>query len=764
MSTDIPPTRNDRPADDYGPTGGQTQRIAGARQNAVLHDQLYRYAEDLQQLIDRHGLLEQRYAELTQRYEELGEHRKLLDQLIDASRNIHIVTALDGTILHCNAVAASIASPDRLTGYNLFDWVLPSHRPQYSTMREGALREQPLLSGDIELRFRRQSNDTSPLIVLAQVMALKVDGNLHQLHWLLRNVTAQREAEFETQISSMVFRSANEGVMITDISGEILAVNPAFTRITGYSTEEAVGRRPSLLKSNVQDESFYTEFWRTLREVGGWQGRIYNRKKSGEIYPEWMTVSAARDTDGRILSYIAVFTDLSKLLEAEQQLSKLANHDSLTGLPNRLLLRDRLSQTMVQARRTGVPFSIIFVDLDRFKPVNDLLGHDAGDQVLIEVAKRLRGVMREVDTVARVGGDEFVVLAPALGGDLDVSCFCEKMLAVLSGPFRAADEEVYVGASCGCAEYPRHGDDDQTLLKHADVAMYRSKHRGGNTFTIFSGSTEENDTRMIRLENDMRLAVERKQLRLEYQPQVRADGGNIVGVEALLRWDHPTLGTLLPDQFLPLSEQIGLIIPIGAWVIGEACRQLTEWDREGLPALTVALNVSPRQLRDPDFVDTVRHALESTSVEAKRIEFEVTETELMLNHDLDAILLERLRTLGVRIAVADFGSIYASLALLARVPVDRLKIDRTVVAALERSGRAQATEVGAAIVAMGRAIGLSLVAEGVESDHEQSVMTSGGCQIIQGFLTGRPMRPEYLAGFIRNGNSAALVLEKNSCQ
>jgi diguanylate cyclase (GGDEF)-like protein/PAS domain S-box-containing protein len=733
-----------------GYAGGQTLRLPGAAPNASLYDQLYRYAEDLQQLVDRHGELEHRHNEMIHQYEQLGEHRDMLDRLINASRDMHIVTDLDGTILYCNASTAAIASPDSLIGFNLIEWVLPSYRPVYMGLCEGVMQGgMPPTQGETELRFHQENANTTFVIVLAQVLASQVRGGTRHLHWLMRNVTSQREAEFETQLSAMVFRSANEGVMITDLSGVILTVNPAFTRITGYSCTEVVGRRPSLLSSGVQGEDFYKEFWRSLTEKGSWQGRIYNRKKTGEIYPEWLTVSSARDTNGQILSYIAVFNDLSKLLEAEQQLSELANHDSLTGLPNRLLLRDRLTQTIVQARRTGIAYTVIFIDLDRFKPINDLMGHDVGDQVLIEVARRLRTVIREVDTVARVGGDEFVVLAPALGGDADIGMFCEKLLATLAAPFILFNEEVFIGASCGCAEYPRHGENDQILLKHADDAMYRSKHRGGNTYTIYSSISEVQSTHMIRLETDLRHALERGELRLEYQPQVRATGGGVTGVEALLRWDHPSLGTLLPNQFISLSEQIGLIIPIGSWALAEACRQLVAWDREGLPALTMALNVSPRQLRDPGFVNIVRQTLVASGVAPERIELEITESELMLNHDLDITLFNRLRSIGVRIALADFGSMYASLALLAKVPVDRLKIDQGFVAALERSGRGQARDISAAIVAMGQAIGLSLVAEGVESNQVHSIMAQGGCQVIQGFFTGYPMCPEDLAMFVR---------------
>lgn len=468
------------------PAGGQVQRLAGGSRGAVLHDQLYRYAEDLQQMIERQGALESRYEQLKESCTRLNESRATLDEMIRCSPDIHIVTDRNGTILQCNPAIAAIAAPDHLAGDNLATWVMPASRNQYYTMISRICEPAGEAPEPAELQLRHETPDQPPVIVMVQVMLVRKQSS-DALHWIMRNITRQREDEFETQISGMLFKSAAEGVMITDVEGSILAVNPAFTRITGYSAEEAVGRNPRMLKSGIQDDSFYTNFWRSLRETGSWQGEVYNRKKNGEVYPEWLTISAARDNEGNVLSYIAVFSDLSRLLQTEKRLAYLAHHDSLTGLPNRLLLQDRLTQLLSQSRRTGLAFTILFIDLDRFKQINDTLGHEVGDQVLIETGRRLNSSVREVDTVARLGGDEFVVLAPTLSGRQHIGQVCDKMLAALTRPIETGSHVLHISGSIGCAEYPGHGDDEITLLRHADRAMYEAKAAGGNTYTICNG-------------------------------------------------------------------------------------------------------------------------------------------------------------------------------------------------------------------------------------------------------------------------------------
>jgi diguanylate cyclase (GGDEF)-like protein/PAS domain S-box-containing protein len=469
------------------PANSQTQRLPGMSREAALYEQLYRYAEDLKEILEGQEQTRQRYESLRASFNKLNDSHTLLDNLIQKSHDIHIVTDPSGVIRQANQAAAALAPLATLNEQLLCEWILPSHQENYVALREQALDPSGEPAGEMELHLRSVAGDSMQLIASAQVFAT-ANAQGTQLHWVMRDITTLRETEFETQISSMVFQNAAEGVLITDIEGIILSVNPAFTQITGYTKEEIVGQRPSKLKSGIQNAGFYEAFWRHLREEGGWQGEIYNRKKNGEIYPQWLTINAARDSDGRILSYIAVFSDLSKLLQTEKHLAHLALHDALTDLPNRLLLQERLSSTLAQSKRSASEFTLIFIDLDHFKPINDLHGHDVGDLALREAANRLAGTLREMDTVARLGGDEFVILAPGLAGAENIGRVCHKVLEAFAPSFWVGGKELSLGASLGCAEYPRHGQDGQTLLKNADSAMYRAKSAGGNGYEIFAGT------------------------------------------------------------------------------------------------------------------------------------------------------------------------------------------------------------------------------------------------------------------------------------
>jgi diguanylate cyclase (GGDEF)-like protein/PAS domain S-box-containing protein len=479
----MPPLLNAE--DKSRPAGGQTVRLPGSARYSSVYEQLYLYAEDLKYMIERNGELEARYESLQESCNRLITHREELDSLTRSSSDLHIVTDVRGVIIHSNPASAALAALEKLTGRELNDWVMPSYRDAFYSLLSAVTDGSEISGKATEIHLRSDARGDTPLIYIAQLLVVRKNEEVSHLHWILRDVTHLRETEFETQISTMVFKHADEGVMITDVEGTILSVNPAFCRITGYTTDEMLGQTPRILSSGKQDVAFYAAFWRSLREKGNWQGKIYNRRKNGDVYPEWLTVSAARDESGAILSYIAVFTDLSRLLRAEEQLSYLAHHDALTGLPNRLLFQDRLAQRITQAKRSGLLFTLIFIDLDCFKPINDTLGHAVGDSVLQEVANRLSNSVRECDTVARLGGDEFVILAPALIGETDIGHMCNKMIEALRQPFHCQGNQIHIGGSFGCAEYPRHGDDEVLLLKNADAAMYQAKNAGGNTYAIY---------------------------------------------------------------------------------------------------------------------------------------------------------------------------------------------------------------------------------------------------------------------------------------
>ena len=469
---------------------GQILRIPGVDRNVALHEQLYRYAEDLEQSIERCGLLEARNQELRDTCAWLEESRRELDEMVRRSRNIHLITDMNGRVLYCNPAAAVIAPPLRLAGNNFAEWVMPESLDNIKLICDDALADKRQGNAEWELHLRHASAEGTPLIAAGRAFLLKRNGEAHSLHWVLRNITFLRETEFDSQIADMVFRGAAEGILITDLNGEIMAVNPAFCQITGYSANEAIGKNPSFLSSGIQDAAFYVDLWDSLRVNGFWQGELYNRKKSGEMYPEWLSINAVRGSQGQVLSYVAMFSDVSRLLRAESQVSYLAHFDSLTGLANRHLFDDRLNQSVAHAKRSNTPFTLIFIDLDKFKAINDTHGHPMGDRVLQEAARRLRASFREIDTVARFGGDEFVVITPGLSGEQDINQVCIKVIAALLEPIELDGQSLEIGCSMGCAQYPQAGHDEITLLGNADRAMYRAKAAGGNSAFIHQSDAE----------------------------------------------------------------------------------------------------------------------------------------------------------------------------------------------------------------------------------------------------------------------------------
>ena len=469
--------------------GGEAQRVPGAERSVALHDQLYRYAQDLQVLMDDKNELEQRYETLAESYRQLSEGRAILENLVQSSHDMHLTTTPSGTILQCNTAAGRLAPAAVLVGQSLRTLVLPSHQADYDSLLAAAGNSSEAGVTERELWLRDPDSGASDLIVAVRLLPILKNDAVDAIHWMVRDLTRAREAEFDAQISSMVFRSATEGIMITDLEGDILAVNPAFSKITGYAAEEVIGRNPRILKSGVHDADFYQRYWADLKEKGHWQGELFNRKKNGEIYPQWLTITAARDSEGRILSYIAVFSDMSRLQEAEKRLSYIAYHDTLTGLPNRLLLLDRMRQSIAQARRGAFPLSVLFIDLDGFKQVNDTFGHEAGDHVLQETARRLQQIVRESDTVGRLGGDEFVIVANGLGNGEDTESLATKLVAALTRPIQVAGHELSVGCSIGISQY-EDGMDPEALLREADSAMYRAKQAGGGRYLSYDAKID----------------------------------------------------------------------------------------------------------------------------------------------------------------------------------------------------------------------------------------------------------------------------------
>jgi diguanylate cyclase (GGDEF)-like protein/PAS domain S-box-containing protein len=544
------------------------------------------------------------------------------------------------------------------------------------------------------------------------------------------------------RMAKAVFDNSLEGIMICDRHNRIQMVNPAFTHTTGYAAEEAIGQTPALLKSGQHDDAFYQTFWQSLSKNGEWQGEIWNKRKNGEIYPEWLNISVVKNQAGEVEHYIAILSDISERKRNEEIIAFQAHHDALTGLPNRTLFRDRLDQALAMARRQSNRVGVMFLDLDRFKLINDTLGHDVGDELLKKVSSRLLSCIRESDTVARQGGDEFTVLLPKVNHPQDVVAVGSKILAAMKQPFTLKDQDLFVTTSIGISLFPDDGRDADTLMKHADTAMYFVKSEGRAGMYMFTESLLNQPSRRLELQSQLHNALAREEFTVYYQPQIDLVSNRIYGTEALIRWQHPTLGLVTPENFIPLSEETGLIVPIGAWVIQTACMQAKAWENQG-HSLTMAVNLSPRQFHREDIVRTVKKALDSSGLAAHKLELEITESLAMQDVEYSIRTLHALANLGVQLAIDDFGTGYSSLSYLKKMPVNTLKVDRIFVRDLVSDVDDRA--IISAVISLAHSLGLKVVAEGVETQDHLDLLREMGCDNAQGYLFSRPEPQERIS-------------------
>jgi diguanylate cyclase (GGDEF)-like protein/PAS domain S-box-containing protein len=548
----------------------------------------------------------------------------------------------------------------------------------------------------------------------------------------------RRRSEEHLRQAAVVFESTREGVMVTDVDQRIRMVNRAFTQLTGYSESEVIGKKPSLLSSGRHDRNFYAGIWASLNTAGHWQGEIWNRRKSGEVYPELLSISAVKGDSGKVIGYVGVFADISKLKSTEAELEFLAHHDPLTGLPNRLLLLSRLDHGIRVAKREGRQLALLMIDLDRFKDVNDSFGHLMGDELLQQVSARLIRRLRNADTVTRLGGDEFTLLLEDIAYSEDAGGVANEIIASLGEPWRLSNgAELRISASIGISLFPDHGDSAAVLLQHADAALYQAKSEGRGCFRYFSESLTRAARERIGMESRLRQAISRNEFQVFYQPQVDIATGALIGAEALVRWKHAEEGYISPAKFIPVAEATGLIGPIGEWVLEETCRQGKIWAEAELPALTLAVNVSPHQFLSQNISQTIAKVLAETGFPAERLELELTESALMEREEEAVSTLAYLRAKGIRLAIDDFGTGYSSLAYLKRFPVDVLKIDKSFVDDLPASQDDR--EIASTIIAIAHTLGLKVLAEGVETPEQLEFLKMQGCDFYQGYLKSPPM-------------------------
>ena len=594
----------------------------------------------------------------------------------------------------------------------------------------------------------RKDGSQFPMYVSPKDVMLE-DGPL--TYGFLMDFTERKRAEADLRVAAAAFES-QESLMITDPEGVILRVNKAFSETTGYSTEEIVGQTPRLLKSGRHDAMFYRAMWETLHRTGAWQGEIWDRRKNGEVYPKWLSISAVKGDDGRVTHYVGSHVDITERKASEEKIQHLAFYDHLTDLPNRLLLLDRLQQVLVSSVRTNRRGALLFIDLDNFKNLNDTLGHDMGDLLLKQVTQRLASCIREGDTVSRLGGDEFVVMLIDLSGQpiesaAQAEAIGEKILAALSEPYQLDKNTYRCTASIGVTLFGGNEQATDELMKQADIAMYQAKKSGRNALRFFDLQMQENISARVSLESELHNALEFQQFHLHYQIQVDNEHRPL-GAEVLIRWIHPVRGLMPPDKFIPLAEETGLILPIGRWVLETACAQLKAW-QVGRSAghLTLAVNVSARQFHQADFVAQVQTALQHYAIDPRLLKLELTESLLQENIEETIATMSALNEVGVQFSLDDFGTGYSSLQYLKRLPLNQIKIDRSFV----RDIATDSSDIAVirATIAMARSLGLNIIAEGVETKEQRQVLLENGCTHFQGYLFGRPAPIEQFEASLR---------------
>jgi diguanylate cyclase (GGDEF)-like protein/PAS domain S-box-containing protein len=595
---------------------------------------------------------------------------------------------------------------------------------------------------------RRDSSRTW-FVARAEPLPRDERTGLHPVVFTMSDISAQRRAEEELRLAATVFDNSVEAIMITDAHRHILSVNRAFSDLTGYDAGEAIGQTPALLSSGRVNDAQIAAMWNVTEEQGSWQGEAWQCRSNGTEFPGWLSISAVRDRSGALTNFVAVFSDITERKASEARIAFLAHHDPLTTLPNRTLFQDRIEQALGRAERSELMVALLFLDLDRFKTINDSLGHLAGDRLLQSVAERLGHCVRDTDTICRQGGDEFLIVLADLTDEDVPARIAEKILRRLSEPFDVDGHTLGTSFSIGIAVYPDDGRDADALMKNADTAMYHAKESGRNTYRFFTEQMNANALERLQLENHLRQALDRGELLLNYQPQIDLTTGAIVGAEALIRWQSEALGFVPPGRFIPIAEESGLILPIGRWVMRQACLHAKAWQESGFPNVAVAVNISALQFRRDDIVATVREILSETGLAAEHLELEITES-LIMQHAEDVLdTMQRLKALGVRLSIDDFGTGYSSLSYLKRFAVDRLKIDQSFVRDIVEDPDDAA--IVRAIIQMGKSLKLDVVAEGAESRAQVDFLIREGCRTAQGYFFCPPVTHDVFARVLKQG-------------
>jgi len=568
------------------------------------------------------------------------------------------------------------------------------------------------------------------------------------------DITERKEADEKLHLMARVFEHSGEAIIITGPDQKILAVNGTFTRLTGYPQEDVLGQSTKMLQSGKETREFYQKMWETLERDDFWQGELWDKRKDGTFYPKWMAISVVHNSQGEVINYIASFNDISERKQAAHRIEHLAHHDPLTNLPNRFSLLGKLTQALELAKRSMSQLSLLFIDLDHFKNINDSLGHHIGDILLYHVAERLLESVRSVDIVARIGGDEFVVVLQQIHSGVAAAQIAGKIQQNLSQIIQLQGHSLHITPSIGISVFPGDGETVDELMKNADLAMYHAKAKGRNNYQFYKTEMNRNVHERLALESDLLAAIDRDEFVLHYQPQIDMGTGRLIGVEALVRWQHPKRGLVLPDVFIPIAEDTGLILPIGEMILRSACRQMAAWTSKGMQPFRTAVNLSARQFRQGNLPRVLEEVIATTGVNPQLLELEITESVAMDNPETAIFNLRRFREMGVELAIDDFGTGYSSLSYLKLFPVNRLKIDRSFIKGLETDS--DDNEIAAATIALAHTLGKEVVAEGVETRSQLNFLRDQQCDIAQGYLFSHPLPPTEIARYLRQNNRSNL--------
>jgi diguanylate cyclase (GGDEF)-like protein/PAS domain S-box-containing protein len=604
------------------------------------------------------------------------------------------------------------------------------------------IHEKGMWRGKITNRHKEGAVYPETLIVLAVKDEL---GNINNHAGIFSDLTERIRNEGNQRLYARVFDSSSEGIVIMDTQEVILAVNPAFTTITGYSEDESIGQPARILHLGIHDEQLYNSMWSIIHNQGNWKGEIWTKRNHGQVYPAWLSIDSVMDDQGHIIQYVGMLTDITDRKKAEDQLKYLAYTDVLTGLPNRFMYYDRLDHALTRAKLMKEMIALIFLDLNRFKVINDTLGHSIGDQLLIQVADRLKKSLRQCDTIARLGGDEFTIVLTDTPNRRDIMTVVYKLIECFNKPFIVNKNELFISGSVGISIYPEDGGDIETLIKNADTAMYRAKESKAD-YQFYSVEIDELNTNRMNMEISLRKALKNKELLMYYQPQVDTYTREIVGLEALLRWNHPEEGMISPADFIPIAEETGLIIAIGEWVIENVCQQISLWKQKGYMPIDISINLSPLQLMDNIFLTKLNSMVMNSSIDPEYLSIEITESISTHNHAGAQKILNEIKKLGVSISIDDFGTGHSSYAYLKRYQPNTMKIDQLFIRNIQSDKHNAA--IVKSIIELARGLDIIVIAEGVETEEELEILKQFRCDHIQGYLISKPIHPKDIERFL----------------